>query len=249
MTKRGHFRARQRGRPPEKSVPRDKFPLHTVPAGRYINTQPMNAVPPAPRHVSSEQGKTFAKPPVRGSSREAILDAAETVALASGAVHLTLDAVAERAGVSKGGLLYNFPSKEALLQAMVDRNMRRLGQDHAAALAHFPPVPGRELMAFVHMTAQKSMCCEKRLGGSLLAACANNPRLLEPVHRFHRWRLEMIDAAARDGLPFERAAIASLALDGLCLLEMLGLSPFSPEQRARILEDLQRFIDELAAVR
>ena len=51
--------------------------------------------------------------------------------LTSGAVHLTLDAVAERAGVSKGGLLYHFPSKESLLQAMVDRNMRRLSRDHA----------------------------------------------------------------------------------------------------------------------
>ena len=209
----------------------------------------MNVLPPAPRRPSSGQEKAPVKPSLRGSSREAILDAAEAVVLASGAVHLTLDAVAECAGVSKGGLLYNFPSKEALLQAMVDRNMRRLGQEHAAALARLPPAPGRELTAFVQMTARKSMCGEKRLGGSLLAACANNPKLLEPVHRFHRWRLEMIDAAARDGLPFERAAIASLALDGLCLLEMLGLSPFSPEQRARILEDLQRFIDELAAAR
>ena len=188
-----------------------------------------------------------ARLPLRGSSREAILDAAEAVVLASGAVHLTLDAVAERAGVSKGGLLYNFPSKESLLQAMVDRNMRRLGQDHAAALADFPAGPGRALKAFVHMKTQNSMCAEKRLGGSLLAACANNPKLLEPVHRFHRWRLEMIEAAAREGLPFERTALASLALDGLCLLEMLGLSPFSAEQRANILDDLLRLIDETAA--
>ena len=184
---------------------------------------------------------------MRPSSRETILDAAESVVLASGAVHLTLDAVAERAGVSKGGLLYNFPNKEALLQAMVDRNIRRLSQDHATALERLPVGPGRELKAFVHMTAQNTMCCEKRLGGSLLAASANDPRLLEPVHRFHHWRLEMIDAAARDGLPFERTAIASLALDGLCLLEMLGLSPFSVEQRGRILDDLLRFLDEMVA--
>ena len=185
-------------------------------------------------------------PTLRGGSREVILDAAEAVVFASGAVHLTLDAVAERAGVSKGGLLYNFPSKEALLQAMVDRNLRRLGDEHAAALAELPAGAGRELKAFAHMTAQNSLCCEKRLGGSLLAASANNPKLLEPVHRFHQWRLGLIDAAARDGLPFERAAIASLALDGLCLLEMLGLSPFSSGQRENILADLLRFIDETA---
>ena len=184
------------------------------------------------------------KPSLRSRSREVILDAAEAVVLASGAVHLTLDAVAERAGVSKGGLLYNFPSKEGLLQAMVDRNMDRLRRDHAATLPGFPAGPGRELKAFVHMKTLHSACAEKRLGGSLLAACANDPKLLEPVQRFHRWRLGLIDAAAHEGLPFERAAIASLALDGLCLLEMLGLSPFSAEQRASILDHLLRFLDE-----
>ncbi len=190
-----------------------------------------------------------AKPSLRSRSHEVILDAAEAVVLASGAGHLTLDAVAEHAGVSKGGLLYNFPNKELLLQAMVDRNMRRLSEDHAATLADFPAGPGRELKAFVQMKTQHSACAQKSLGGSLLAASANDPKLLEPVQRFHRWRLEMIEAAAREGLPFERAAVASLALDGLCLLEMLGLSPFSAEQRDRVVDDLSRLLDELATGR
>ena len=38
-----------------------------------------------------------------------------------GAAHLTLDAVACKAGVSKGGLIHNFPTKDALLEAMVVR--------------------------------------------------------------------------------------------------------------------------------
>ncbi len=185
--------------------------------------------------------------PQRPSTREVLLDAAEAVVQTAGAVHLTLDAVAERAGVSKGGLLYNFPNKDALLQAMVDRNMGRLRQEHATALAELPAGPGDELKAFARVAAGRSLCSEKRLGGALLAASANNPRLLEPVHRFHRWRLEMVSDAARDGLPFERAALASLAIDGLCLLEMLRVSPYSDEQRTRILEDLVRFLDELAA--
>ena len=199
--------------------------------------------------ASSVEAPPAAAPrvPLRSSNtRETLLDAAEAVVLASGAVHLTLDAVAERAGVSKGGLLYNFRSKDALLQAMVDRNMHRLRQDHAAALAGHPASPGGELKAFARMAAQRTLCSEKRLGGALLAASAQDPRLLEPVHRFHRWRLEMVDNAARDGLPFERTALASLALDGLCMLEMLGLSPYTDEQRRRILDELVRFIDELA---
>ena len=53
----------------------------------------------------------------RKSSREKILDAAAELVAEIGAGRLTLEAVAEKAGLSKGGLLYNFPTKDALLQA------------------------------------------------------------------------------------------------------------------------------------
>ncbi|MBQ0819063.1 helix-turn-helix transcriptional regulator, partial [Microvirga sp. HBU67558] len=55
----------------------------------------------------------------RKSSRERILDAAAELVSEIGSGRLTLDTVAERAGLSKGGLLYNFPTKDALLQGMV----------------------------------------------------------------------------------------------------------------------------------
>jgi AcrR family transcriptional regulator len=42
--------------------------------------------------------------------RDRILDAAERVILESGGRNFTLDAVAERAGISKGGLVYSFPA-------------------------------------------------------------------------------------------------------------------------------------------
>src|ERR1700692_1829110 len=44
--------------------------------------------------------------------RDRILDAAERVILESGGRNFTLDAVAERAGISKGGLVYSFPTKD-----------------------------------------------------------------------------------------------------------------------------------------
>ena len=50
---------------------------------------------------------------------DTIIDAAEVVVAEVGAAHMTLDAVAGKAGISKGGLLYHFPTKEALLEAMI----------------------------------------------------------------------------------------------------------------------------------
>jgi AcrR family transcriptional regulator len=53
--------------------------------------------------------------------REELLDAAENLLADQGSSALTLAAVAERAGCSKGGLLYHFSTKEALIKGMVER--------------------------------------------------------------------------------------------------------------------------------
>ena len=52
--------------------------------------------------------------------RQQLLDIAAEVVSEGGLHGLTLDAVAGRAGVSKGGLLHHFPSKQALLEGVCD---------------------------------------------------------------------------------------------------------------------------------
>ncbi|TIP33330.1 MAG: TetR/AcrR family transcriptional regulator, partial [Mesorhizobium sp.] len=60
----------------------------------------------------------------RANSREKILAAAADVAREAGPGSLSLEAVASRAGVSKGGLLYNFPTKAKLMQGLVESYLR-----------------------------------------------------------------------------------------------------------------------------
>jgi AcrR family transcriptional regulator len=183
----------------------------------------------------------------RPSQREHILDAAETVVRDDGAAHLTLDAVADRAGVSKGGLLYHFRSKESLLQAMIDRHMQTVADRHADALASVPPGPGRELKAWALLSiAHLKNPQEKRMSCSMLAAAANDPRLVEPFQEFQERRRHAVEAAAAAGLPYARAAVIMLALDGLALLELHQLSPYATHRRA-ILDDILALIDETAA--
>lgn len=54
-------------------------------------------------------------------TKQKLLDAATDLIMNHGVHHLTLDEVAKSAGVSKGGLLYHYPSKESLLTAIVER--------------------------------------------------------------------------------------------------------------------------------
>lgn len=53
--------------------------------------------------------------------REKLLEAALGVAVETGFGRITMDAVAQRAGISKGGLLYHFHSKARLIEALLAR--------------------------------------------------------------------------------------------------------------------------------
>ncbi|MCG2621909.1 TetR/AcrR family transcriptional regulator [Arthrobacter sp. I2-34] len=55
------------------------------------------------------------------SARDRILDNFEDILIKEGERAATMDAVAAAAGVSKGGLLYHFRSKEAMVEALCER--------------------------------------------------------------------------------------------------------------------------------
>ncbi|CAN7311631.1 TetR/AcrR family transcriptional regulator [Microbacterium sp. LjRoot45] len=62
-------------------------------------------------------------------ARESVLDAFEALLIAEGERAATMEATARAAGVSKGGLLYHFASKEALEAALLARMEVRVHDD------------------------------------------------------------------------------------------------------------------------
>lgn len=62
-------------------------------------------------------------------AREKVLDAFEELLIVDGERAATMDATARAAGVSKGGLLYHFASKDALEKALLERLDARVGDD------------------------------------------------------------------------------------------------------------------------
>ncbi|ETJ34570.1 hypothetical protein Q604_UNBC11004G0001, partial [human gut metagenome] len=61
----------------------------------------------------------------RISKRQLILESAAAIINEKGADYLTLDAVAQRAGISKGGLFYHFKSKDELIKELVNYAHKR----------------------------------------------------------------------------------------------------------------------------
>jgi AcrR family transcriptional regulator len=70
-------------------------------------------------------GRTPTRSPARAvprsPARDRILDAFALLLIDQGERAATLDAVAATAGLSKGGLLYHFGSKDALVNGLLDR--------------------------------------------------------------------------------------------------------------------------------
>lgn len=64
------------------------------------------------------------------SAKDKILTAYETILINQGEKAATMDAVARTAGVSKGGLLYHFPSKEAMAAGLIARFNKLADQDY-----------------------------------------------------------------------------------------------------------------------
>ncbi|OBB28611.1 TetR family transcriptional regulator [Mycolicibacterium peregrinum] len=83
------------------------------------------------------------------SSRDRILDAYEDVLAVEGERYATLDAVAAKAGVSKGGLLYHFPSKDRLAEALCDR-LLTLAADDVAEMRTAPDGAARYYIRSSH---------------------------------------------------------------------------------------------------
>ena len=66
---------------------------------------------------------------------------------------MTLDAVAAAAGVSKGGLLHHFPTKDALIHGMLDLLIAMyVDRQNLLLTREAPGVPGRWLRAYIDMT-------------------------------------------------------------------------------------------------
>ena len=178
---------------------------------------------------------------VPGPARDRILEAAERVVAEVGAARLTLDVVAQAAGVSKGGLLYHFPSKESLLGALAQRYVENKDQCIEAAKGGISEQDhSRDLKACI-VGILGSDPRSKAMGAALLATAANDLTLLEVIReRLVANNNELAESSA----DFARAAIVTLAVDGLMMRESLRISPFTEDQRAQVVRELMKIADE-----
>ncbi len=183
-------------------------------------------------HTESES-----RGPQQGA-KERILNAAGARLLDHGPAGLVLDAVAADAGVSKGGLLYHFPSKDALITGLTERMLDGFDAAFDHLMAADGPEPGACARAYLATTVREDgqpADSSARLMAGILATIGRDSPQLELVReRFAKWH----DRLGQDGIDPTIATLVRLAADGLWLSALLGLPELDVDLHVRVFHAL-----------
>ncbi|MFI9405634.1 TetR/AcrR family transcriptional regulator [Nocardia sp. NPDC052316] len=175
------------------------------------------------------------------NTRDRILDALESLLLEKGMSHVTLESVAAKAGVSKGGLLYHFKSKDALLAGLVRRLTERANQQLADANARGQSVAGWYLQTPNPDNATDAV--ELELYRSMLATMRTIDAATDAdADEVQRALMDMMSSWS-DDLDTEiadpvQADLIRLVGDGVYLRALLGLPQIDPARYRRVVQRL-----------
>lgn len=172
--------------------------------------------------------------------RDRVLDAAEVVVVRQGIANLTLEAVAAETGLSKGGLLYHFPNKDKLIEAMVVRCAEHWRACSTEAYESVSAGPGRMARALLsHLEDPESWTEQcQRSSCAVFAALAQNPALIRPMREVYS---ELRERLVRDGLPPGVGETVVAAMDGLWLYRVLGLTTVDKE----LMDHIRRVLEPM----
>ena len=163
--------------------------------------------------------------------RDRILDAAEAVILESGGRSFTLEAVATRAGISKGGLVYSFATKDDLVHAALEREMARFQEAVGRRLDGRPIGPVEQVLAHIEEALDEDDASTQK-AAFLVTALVHAPEMLEPVRRYYR---ALLDPLRSEWGEVHEVRHALLAVEGIFLLRGLGFVEVSAEEQKSVL--------------
>lgn len=176
---------------------------------------------------------------MRPSNRDRILDAAVRVIQREGVTAVTFDSVAAEAELTRGGIMYHFPSREDLLAAI----HQHLADRWEASLLADAGRPAEDLTdderlaAYVRVSAQSATRAELQL----MLEAATHPEWAAPWSSvLERWAPVPTDAG--DDAAATARLVTRLAADGLWMFESLTYRALPETRRRAVAEHLVRAV-------
>jgi AcrR family transcriptional regulator len=161
-------------------------------------------------------------------TRRALLDAAARSVVVHGA-SVSLDAVAREAGVSKGGLMHHFRSKDELMAALADDLFDQFDRAVQDRIDPGDTAPGRLLRAYVRATFD-----ELERGGdtveptNVMATLSSFPEAARrSQERYRKWNQTLVG----DGVDPQRTLVVMRACDGASIAPLFE-GPLTREELA-----------------
>lgn len=167
----------------------------------------------------------------RGSGRERVLDAYAALLNEQGVAGATLDEVAKRAEISKGGLLHHFGSKDALIDGLLQRLAEQNDSDMRRSIA----TDADPVAAYLRSSMEASDDVSVTLLALLKLAGSNIERVDQTIsdmlNSWHTVIAEQVDDPIL-------ARIIHLVGDGLYLHAIIGdqVSPVDEQVIQRVIE-------------
>ena len=160
---------------------------------------------------------------MRESKRTVILDAAVRVIESDGITAVTFDSVAAASGITRGGIIYHFPSREELVAAIHGHMARRWEKQLEAACGKpaAQATATERLIAYISTAATPATRAEVQM--ILDSHHTENQDVWD--HVLQRW------APRPQPTDDHTYTLALLAADGLWVNDVIGSTRIAPEQR------------------
>jgi AcrR family transcriptional regulator len=171
-------------------------------------------------------------------SRNVALDAALVIIARDGPGKLTFDAIARESGLSKGGVMHQFRTKEGVLKALLERQIAHFGAFSTRYRAKAGAESANPELATDIATVREAVNTQNSTALALLAAMVESPDLMAVTRESDLKHIAAIKAEAADP---DLAMLRWAAARGLLLGALFGTSPIGKPERdrlfARLLDD------------
>ncbi|KAA0970384.1 TetR/AcrR family transcriptional regulator [Aureimonas fodinaquatilis] len=157
--------------------------------------------------------------------RDELLDTAELIIRTHGAAGLTIDSLAKAADITKGGVQYTFSSKQAIIDAIMERWFESYTELYTK-LAGENPAPTDSLKAHIEATRLEEQPTDAKSAG-IMAALLQSPDDLEGSRVWYQERLKVFDLNTDAG---RNLRMLFYATEGLFMLKQMRLADVSDKE-------------------
>lgn len=175
----------------------------------------------------------------KDNARERLMGCMMDIVRDEGAGALTYDNLVAKSGLTRGGILYHFPSKESMLQGLVDHFMRQeLGKVEERWEKH-GKTPDGLLKAEIEC-ALEADDKDQQISVSLLPVVIQNPAMMKEIQQIVEERYKNLDQTS---VGFEKAALTLLVIDAFEMSKAFGFTLLSEKKRKQVLKLLYALVE------